>query len=54
MRRRSASPEHAERMRALSIPITFRNAQAFAAYWAEEERVLRPLIAELTREGRSQ
>ena len=41
-------------MRALSIPITFRNADAFAAYWAEEERVLRPLIAELTREGRTQ
>jgi tripartite-type tricarboxylate transporter receptor subunit TctC len=48
------APEQAERMRSLSIPITFRNADAFAAYWAEEERVLRPLIAELTREGRTQ
>jgi tripartite-type tricarboxylate transporter receptor subunit TctC len=48
------APEHAERMRSLSIPITFRNADAFAAYWAEEERMLRPLIAELTREGRTQ
>lgn len=48
------SPEHAERMAQLNIPITFQGPEGFAAYWAEEERVLRPLIAELTREGRTQ
>lgn len=46
-----ASPDHVERMRALNIPITFRDADGFAAYWAEEEAVLRPLLAELARDG---
>jgi tripartite-type tricarboxylate transporter receptor subunit TctC len=53
LERAIASPDHQERMRALSIPITWRDAEAFATYWAEEERLLRPLIAELTREGRT-
>jgi tripartite-type tricarboxylate transporter receptor subunit TctC len=48
------SPDHEERMRTLSIPITYRSAEDFAAYWAEEERVLRPLIESIAREGRSQ
>ena len=38
-------------MRALNIPITFRDAEGFARYWEEEERVLRPLLAELARDG---
>jgi tripartite-type tricarboxylate transporter receptor subunit TctC len=48
------SPDHEERMRSLSIPITFQGPDAFAAYWEEEERTLRPLIEELTRAGRTQ
>lgn len=47
------SPEHAEKMRQLNIPITYQGPDGFAAYWEEEERTLRPLIVELTREGRS-
>jgi len=47
-----AAPDHAERMRQLSIPITYRDAEGFARYWAEEEAVLRPLLAELAREGK--
>jgi tripartite-type tricarboxylate transporter receptor subunit TctC len=46
-----AAPAHVERMHALNIPITYRDAAGFAAYWAEEERVLRPLMAELARDG---
>jgi len=48
------TPEHAERMQQLNIPITFQGPEGFAAYWAREEEELRPLIAELTREGRTQ
>ncbi|MBR0651390.1 tripartite tricarboxylate transporter substrate binding protein [Roseomonas terrae] len=48
------SPEHVERMSQLNIPITFQGPAGFAAYWEEEERTLRPLIAELTRDGRTQ
>ncbi|MBW6400066.1 tripartite tricarboxylate transporter substrate binding protein [Roseomonas sp. HJA6] len=47
------SPEHAEKMRQLNIPITFQGPNGFAAYWEEEERTLRPLIEELAREGRT-
>ena len=47
-----AAPDHAERMRQLSIPITYRDAEGFARYWAAEEAVLRPLLAELAREGK--
>jgi tripartite-type tricarboxylate transporter receptor subunit TctC len=47
------SPAHAERMRALNIPITYEGPDAFARHWAEEERTLAPLIAELTRAGRA-
>ncbi|MBX9698272.1 MAG: tripartite tricarboxylate transporter substrate binding protein [Acetobacteraceae bacterium] len=47
-----AAPDHAERMRQLNIPITYRDADGFARYWEEEERVLRPLMAELARDGR--
>ena len=48
------APEHAERMHQLNIPITFQGPAGFAAYWEEEERTLRPLIAELTQQGRTQ
>jgi tripartite-type tricarboxylate transporter receptor subunit TctC len=48
------SPDHEERMRSLSIPITYRGAEEFAAHWAEEERVLRPLVEAIAREGRAQ
>ncbi|HEY4250733.1 MAG TPA: tripartite tricarboxylate transporter substrate binding protein [Roseomonas sp.] len=51
LERAIAKPEHAERMRQLSIPITFRGPEGFARYWVEEERTLGPLVAELTREG---
>ncbi len=54
LERAIGSPEHAERMRQLNIPITFQGPAGFASYWEEEERTLRPLIAELTREGRTQ
>lgn len=46
-----AAPDHVEKMRALNIPITYRDAEGFAATWAEEERVLRPLMAALARDG---
>ena len=48
------APEHAERMHQLNIPITFQGPAGFAAYWEDEERTLRPLIAELTQQGRTQ
>jgi tripartite-type tricarboxylate transporter receptor subunit TctC len=48
------SPEHGERMRQLNIPITFEGPTGFTAYWAAEECQLRPLLAELLREGRTQ
>lgn len=51
LERAIASPEHAERMRQLNIPITFQGPEGFARYWMEEERTLGPLVAELTREG---
>ncbi|WP_187830152.1 tripartite tricarboxylate transporter substrate binding protein [Siccirubricoccus phaeus] len=54
LERAIATPEHVEKMRQLNIPITFQGPAGFAAYWEEEERTLRPLIAELTREGRTQ
>ena len=46
-----AAPDHVEKMRQLNIPITYRDAEGFAAYWAGEEAVLRPLMAELARDG---
>lgn len=48
------TPEHEERMRQLNIPITFQGPDGFAAYWAQEERALRPLIEELARAGQTQ
>ncbi|MBR0671500.1 tripartite tricarboxylate transporter substrate binding protein [Neoroseomonas soli] len=48
------TPEHEERMRQLSIPITYLGPEGFAAYWAQEERELRPLIEELARAGQTQ
>ena len=48
------TPEHVERMRQLNIPITFQGPDGFAAYWAQEERELRPLIEELARAGQTQ
>lgn len=48
------TPEHEERMRQLNIPITFQGPEGFAAYWAQEERELRPLIEELARAGQTQ
>jgi tripartite-type tricarboxylate transporter receptor subunit TctC len=48
------SPEHEERMRQLNIPITFQGPDGFAAYWAQEERELRPLIEGLARAGQTQ
>ncbi len=48
------TPEHEERMRQLNIPITFQGPDGFAAYWAQEERELRPLIEELARAGQTQ
>jgi tripartite-type tricarboxylate transporter receptor subunit TctC len=53
LERAIASPEHAERMQQLNIPITYEGPEGFARYWAEEERTLVPLIAELTRAGRA-
>lgn len=47
-------PEHAERMRQLSIPITFQGPEGFAAYWAHEEGELRPLVEALARAGQIQ
>lgn len=41
------SREHAERMRTLAIPITYQGPEGFARYWAEEEAVMRPLLARL-------
>lgn len=48
------APEHAERMRQLNIPITFQGPEGFAAYWANEEDELRPLVEELLRAGQTQ
>lgn len=45
------SPEHAEKMQQLAIPITFQGPEAFARYWQQEEETLRPLMAELLKEG---
>jgi len=41
------SPEHAERMNSLAIPITYQGPEGFARYWAEEEAQLRPILARL-------
>ena len=51
LERAIAAPEHAERMRQLAIPITYRNAEGFARYWEAEEQALTPLMAELLRPG---
>lgn len=53
LERAIATPEHEEKMRQLAIPITFQGPEGFARYWAEEEAVLAPLIAELTREKKA-
>lgn len=45
------SPEHAEKMQQLSIPITWQGPEAFARYWRQEEETLRPLMEELLKEG---
>ncbi|MDB5411809.1 MAG: Tripartite-type tricarboxylate transporter, receptor component TctC [Rubritepida sp.] len=45
------SPEHAEKMQQLSIPITFQGPEEFTRYWAEEEETLRPVMRELLRDG---
>jgi tripartite-type tricarboxylate transporter receptor subunit TctC len=45
------TPEHAEKMRQLNIPITYQDAEGFARYWEAEETTLRPLLAELARDG---
>ena len=49
-----ASPEHVARMRELSIGITYQGPEEFARSWAAEEATLRPLIAQLLREGRTE
>jgi tripartite-type tricarboxylate transporter receptor subunit TctC len=51
LRRAILSPDHAERMQQLGIPITYASAEDFARQWAEEEANLRPLMEELLREG---
>ena len=45
------SPEHAEKMRQLAIPITFQGPEAFASSWEREEATLRPLMEQLLKEG---
>lgn len=45
------SPEHAEKMQQLAIPITWQGPEAFARYWQQEEETLRPLMEELLKEG---
>lgn len=52
LRRAIASPEHVEKMQQLNIPISYADGEGFGRIWAEEERVLRPLVEELTKEGR--
>ncbi len=46
------SEEHRDKMAQLNIPITYQDGDGFARYWQQEETTLRPLIEELTREGR--
>ena len=45
------SPEHAERMQQLAIPIAFQGPEDFARHWQQEETTLRPLMQELLRDG---
>ena len=52
LRNAIAAPEHVERMRQLAIAITYQGPEEFARSWAAEEEALRPVIVELTREGR--
>ncbi len=52
-RRAIASPEHVEKMRELGIGITYQAPAEFAQSWAAEEAALRPVIARLSQEGRS-
>lgn len=51
MERAILSPEHAEKMRQLAIPITWQGPEAFARYWQQEEETLRPLMEELLKES---
>jgi hypothetical protein len=53
LERTITSREHEARMRELGIPIRYLGPAAFARYWRDEEETLRPLVAELTREGRA-
>jgi tripartite-type tricarboxylate transporter receptor subunit TctC len=45
------SPEHAEKMQQLAIPIAYQGPDDFARYWQQEEATLRPLMEELLKEG---
>jgi tripartite-type tricarboxylate transporter receptor subunit TctC len=45
------SPEHAEKMQQLAIPIAYQGPDDFARYWQQEETTLRPLMEELLKEG---
>ena len=51
LERAIATPEHAERMRQLAIPITYRGPAGFARYWEAEERALTPVLAGLLHPG---
>ena len=52
-RKAIASPEHVARMHELGIGITYQGPEEFARSWAAEEAALRPVIAALSRQGRS-
>lgn len=45
------SPEHAEKMQQLAIPIAYQGPDDFARAWQQEEATLRPLMEELLKEG---
>lgn len=51
LQRAILSPEHAEKMQQLAIPIAYQGPDDFARYWQQEEATLRPLMEELLKEG---